>query len=89
MLDTAQSCEEKVIALLFGGRVPALTKLPKSCDEGMGNGNVYGEYGESSRWVVYLSFLILLYFASKILLYALQNDLFVENGPEDRSKKFD
>jgi len=55
----------------------------------MGKSNVYGEYGESSRWVVYLSFLILLYFASKILLYALQNDLFVENGPEDRSKKFD
>jgi len=33
VLDTAQSCEEKVIALLFGGRVPALTKLPKSCEK--------------------------------------------------------
>jgi len=51
----------------------------------MGEGNVNGE----SRWLVYLVFFLLLYFASKILLYALQNDLFVKNDQADRSKKLD
>ena len=55
----------------------------------MGEGNVYGEYGEIKRWGIYLVITLGLYIYAKLLLYALQNDLFVQNDPEDRRKKFD